>query len=293
MYVPEVTSLVEAPLGSIEQSVEDVKQKYIRHDYRLVRFLRARSLDPVKAADMCYNALMWRIYSRAHLLPRMYVPPGWLKAYMCPPDLLELLDEGKKRQAFYYRDAKGHLCCYMRNGYTDWKRIYRKVGGDVDVLLAVGIWSLELLREDLDALHEETSGAIPSYVTLVVDLQGFAINRQIPINHALPLAKLYFKIIGNAYPELLYKVVMVNAPWLFHNMWRVFRPFLPKDLLNKVTITGHKKAAPAIQAHVNNDNIPRFLGGHAQVDDDPFCRRRIAPYGPFDPDFGQSLLRMD
>lgn len=228
-----------------------------------------------------------------HQLNELFRPPDWLLKYICPPELLRMLVEKRDRRSFYFRDRKGHLCCYLRNGFIDWKNIYRKLKGDVDILLGSGVWSLELLRADIDALHIETNGKTPSYVTLVVDLQDFAINRQIPINYAIPLAKLYFRIIATSYPELLHKVIMINAPWLFHGVFKLFKPFLPPELLNKVAITGHKEALKALEDHIEPQNIPKYLGGLAEEDGDEFCKNRIAPYAPFTADKGKSLLKTE
>ena len=64
-------------------------------------------------------------------------------------------------------------------------------------------------------------------------------------------------------------------------------PFLPAELVRKITILGHstKSIRAAVHEAMTKERAPMFLGGEIceSFDDgtvDPHCRSRILPYGP-------------
>ena len=292
-----------APRSSLTPDEEELRRVYRLHvgcDYRLVRFLRARSMNLRKAEAMVKKSMQWRAEYKATDLLHSFLPPDWLMNYAGAPLIVDLIRRGLHvdRRSWYFRDKDDHLSIIFRAGVIDWRRIYKKMKCDGDFLVRCALWGLEMLREDLEKLHEETRGKISSYVTLVFDLEGFALSKQIPLSQTIPLARKIFSVIGTSYPELIRKIVVINAPFLFNTIWKVFVPFLPAELLEKIHIHGHGKKTirRAVQDVMGPGNAPAFLGGSVRdkaIDgdgDDDFCRLRIPPFGPFEENEGIDMI---
>lgn len=270
-----------------------VFERHVNKDYRLVRFLRARPTLEA-AAEMVRESLKWRTESKADEILDTFTPPPWVFEYLGTPSFVECLQNGTDRRKCYQRDKKGHLTVYWRGGFVDFKNLFAAVHGDIDYAMKVLVWTFEILRYDLEKLHEETNGAVPSYITLVYDLEGFEFANQVPVSTALPVAQRFFNMLNVNYPETIHRILIIRTPWLFYSLWSVFKPLIPQDLLEKMPLTGGGKVAKVlgnITPTIAESFIPRFLGG-TMVDEggDEECRHSVGPCGPFLPDKGKGIL---
>ena len=73
----------------------------------------------------------------------------------------------------------------------------------------------------------------PSSSHIVVDLAGFGL-------HCLPggLAdiKHLLQVFQDNFPEILYRVIIVNAPWIFYGTWNVIKTFLNDRIRSKIKV---------------------------------------------------------
>jgi len=281
---------LKAPSSGVSAAVFE---KHVNVDYRLVRFVRARPTT-AQAADMVRESLRWRTETGADEILRTWRPPAWMLEYGGCPDFLEAIEKGTDRLPCYQRDKLGHLACYWRGGFVDFKNFWIAVKEDMALMSKVFLWIFELLREDMDKLHEQTNGAAPSYLTFIYDLEGFEYANQMPVQSLMAVAQQMFHTMNVNYPELVHRILIIRAPWLFSSLWSVFKPMIPKDLLTKMPLTGGgdvKKTVQNITPTMALDQIPKFLGG-TMVDrtGDPECRQSIGPQGPFMPDKGKSFF---
>lgn len=274
--------------------------KYVGRDFRLVRFLRARDSNLDKAEKMLRHSLIWRVGLRSDFFMRDFIPPSWILQYGGGVKFVESLDEPNngteaRLAKWWLKDTQGGLAMFFRTGAFDWKRVYKKVG-DSTLLVKIGIWALELGRKDLDNLHEQTIGAIPSYVTAVVDMEGFSLTQQIPLTELVPIARKFFSVMATSYPELLKRVIVINTPFLFHGLWQAIKVFIPEEVQEKIHIHGRCDFEKHLKPYFTEENIPAYLGGklYGGVDGkDPYCRDRLPPGGPFREDKGEGLLKSD
>jgi|EP00670_Eutreptiella_braarudii_P010670 hypothetical protein len=296
-------SITVAEMGRLEElraALEDLKkpdsgispavfEKHVNTDYRLVRYLRARATIP-EMVEMIKESLTWRTEFGADDFPDTYHPPDWMVKYLWSPMFWETGD----RLSHYPRDKKGHMTLFWRGGVVDWKTLHNAVHGDTNVLMKQIVWIFELVRRDLERLHEQTKGKVPSYVTVVYDLEGFVYSSQMPVSVTVAFAKEFFRILNVSYPETIYRIVIVRAPWLFNSLWSILKPLIPPELLEKISMSGGGKPSKVVQnitPQVPADQVPKFLGGELTgPGGDPECHYAVGPAGPFSKDKGKALL---
>jgi len=269
--------------------------KYIDNDFRMIRFVRARNLKADKAAKLLRTAVEWRISYRVNHIKDEFTPPRWILQYAGCKDILDLLDQGfdTDRLPWYFRDNDGRLAVYLRAGHLNQKKLYKKLENDPDKLFHIGVWLFEMFQMDLDRWFAKNNQSVPNQVTAIIDLQGFSISNQIPVSLALTLVKKYLGKVLDAYPEVLGKVLIINAPWLFHSVWSVFSPFFPPRVIEKIKIQGSKDLYKNIANLMPKDEIPAMYGGPYSINGDDLCTDRIPCQGPYLPDKGESFLVID
>ncbi|CAK9091339.1 CRAL-TRIO domain-containing protein T23G5.2 [Durusdinium trenchii] len=293
--VKELRARVSDLVDETEQAGDalEVYRKHIDHDFRLVRFLRARNLNLKKAEKFLRASLKWRVDFGADDFVSRHMPPRGIVEYVGSPEIIDILDADGDRLPWYFRDKEGHLGVFVRNGVINVRKMYRKLGGTGPDLFREGVWLFQMLRDDLDRHHLNTNGAVATQVTLVIDLAGFSMSHQIPVNQALPLARKFIPKLLDGFPEILGSVTVINAPWLFNSVWSIIKPFLPERLLSKISINGSNSRSylKKIRARFDDDQIPLALGGSLGTPEDPYLSSRIPPQGPFFPDKGEALLK--
>jgi len=128
-------------------------------------------------------------------------------------------DADARFEHFWVRDSEGHLAVFFRVGHASSRRMFRKAQSNPEYLIKCVIWATEMARHDLDKMHESTKGKIDSTLSTFVDLEGFALSNQIPLSSLVGIAQRFFPIFSTSYPELLNRVVVIRAPWLFSSVW--------------------------------------------------------------------------
>eukprot|EP00667_Euglena_gracilis_P004372 EG_transcript_4393 len=282
---------LQAPDSGVSAAVYD---KHVATDFRLVRYLRARP-TVAAAAEMARESLRWRTAFGADDIVRTFRPEPWIMQYFGAPCFLECIEQGTDRLGCYQRDNQGHLTLYWRGGFVNYKSAFEALHGDLDHVMYLFVFVLEMIREDLDKLHVQTHGAAPSYISFVYDLEGFEYANQVPVSTLLAVIQRFFGMLNLNYPETIYRIHIVRAPWLFSSLWAVLKPVIPKDLLQKMPLSGGGKPSKVVQ-HLTPalpiDQIPKFLGGTlVDPDGNEECRWRIGPTGPFLPDKGRALFQ--
>ena len=82
-----------------------------------------------------------------------------------------------------------------------------------------------------------------------------------------PGAKAEAQFTGDYFPELMYKLVVLNAPLGAGMVWRIVSVFLPKATREKIQIfsAGEKKQAfKAMRELVPKNKLPKMFGGDAE-----------------------------
>eukprot|EP00898_Chlorokybus_atmophyticus_P001345 jgi/Chlat1/2210/Chrsp17S02773 len=72
--------------------------------------------------------------------------------------------------------------------------------------------------------------------------------------------KAILQVDTEHFPQTLYKMVVVNAPWTFKAVWAMMRPWLPSTTAAKIQVCGGDFKKTLLQ-YIDEDKLPAFLGG--------------------------------
>lgn len=117
----------------------------------------------------------------------------------------------------------------------------------------------------------------------LLNLKGFTM--RMLSKEAKELVKLSSDIAGNNYPEIMYKMMIVNAPWVFRGAWAVIKPFIDPKTAKKISIHGESFQKELFQ-YVDPDNVPSFLGGNCTCDhlENGCVSEEVGPWDEYDGD---------
>lgn len=156
------------------------------------------------------------------------------------------------------------------------------------------VFFIESLREDFDFIIKESKGKTLGRCTLISDMSGFELQHQMGAGDVLGLARVFIPVLAPAYCGILHRAIIINAPWYVSSLVALIRPFVPKDIMDTISIHGTVNLEKHILPYVDKSQIPKYLGGElTDPNDDPFCPLRVSPRGPYLPDKGESLLKID
>ena len=93
------------------------------------------------------------------------------------------------------------------------------------------------------------------------------------------LARKFLGVVPRVYPEILRKVVIVRAPWVFQKIWVMFRPLFPGEIISKISIHAGMKNFASIFDVLPDERVPRMYGGNwaTQNGEDDECRSHLGP----------------
>ncbi|KAF9269104.1 CRAL/TRIO domain-containing protein [Marasmius fiardii PR-910] len=204
----------------------------------LMKFLRARNLNPSAAHDMLVATLRWR--------DEFNVEAACKESF--PDDVFGQIGH------IYGRDKEKRPVVY--NVYGGNKDI-QAVFGDVDRFLR---WRVAFMEKGLEQLDFETV----DQMIQIHDYEGVSMtSRDANSKNAASQAS---SIFGAHYPELLYKKFFVNVPsyltWIF---W-LFKPIIPAATLAKMSVvgTGSHAIGKALLPHIDANELPKRYGGKAE-----------------------------
>lgn len=116
----------------------------------------------------------------------------------------------------------------------------------------------------------------------IVDFTGLTIGKALHVG-GLQYLKMILGTAQTHYPEMLDKLIIVNAPSAFNVLWKVITPILSKRTQSKITVLG-KNYQDQLLSHVDHRQLPSWLGGSKSNDplseSDPhrgFCNYFVGP----------------
>ncbi|KAJ7105477.1 CRAL TRIO domain-containing protein [Mycena crocata] len=206
----------------------------------LMKFLRARNLNPTAASEMFVATLRWR--------DEFNVDSAVKEEF--PQDVFGKLGH------IFGRDKEGRPVVYnVYGGNNDLDAVF----GDVDRFLRWRVAFMEKSLQMLDFANVDQAIQIHDY-------EGVSMSSRTPASKNA--ASQASSIFSSHYPELLYKKFFVNVPgymtWLF---W-FFKSILPSATFAKMSVVGTsprsigKVLLPLIPA----DELPKRYGGNATAE---------------------------
>lgn len=95
-------------------------------------------------------------------------------------------------------------------------------------------------------------------IIVIQDVKGLAVTAK----KCVELFKIYNAIAGDNYPELIRKVYVVNAPWVFARVFAVVKAFVDPNTIAKVEVS--KGIPKKVFANVfNMEQLPQEYGGES------------------------------
>ncbi|XP_019937240.1 SEC14-like protein 2 [Paralichthys olivaceus] len=227
-----------------------------QHDHYLLRWLRARSFNVVKAEAMIRKHVEFRRQMKVDTIISDWKPPEVIEKY-----------------------ASGGMCGYDREGSPIWYDVIGPLdpkgllqSATKQDLLKTKIRHTEMLRQECQRQSEKLGRNIEA-ITLIHDCEGLG------LKHIWkPAVETYGEILTmfeENYPEGLKRVLLIKAPKLFPMAYNLIKHFLCEETRNKIIVLG-SNWQEVLRKHIDPEQLPVVYGGTlTDPDGDPSCRTMI------------------
>ncbi|KAF8508244.1 CRAL-TRIO domain-containing protein [Hysterangium stoloniferum] len=214
-----------------------------RHDdATLLRFLRARQFDLVKAKEMIIAAEKWRKELDVDNIARF--------------DYSEQPEVDKYYPQYYHSvDKDGRPVYIERLGKLDIKALYNITTQERQLKHLVQEYE-KMIIQRFPACSAKVGHPVETSCT-ILDLHNVGIGQFYRVKDYVLAAS---QIGQNYYPETMGKFYICNAPYLFTTVWSIIKPWLDPVTVSKIAILG-KDYKQELLAQIPAENLPRELGG--------------------------------
>lgn len=218
-------------------TINPLKPKDARVSVILMKFLRARSLNPAEAKEMLISTLRWR------------------KSFKVDEAMKEKFPEdvfGKLGRT-YGRDKDGHPIAYNLYGAN---KDLDAVFGDTQRFLR---WRVAFMEESIALLDFETI----DQMVQIHDYEGVSMSSRTQASKTA--ASEASSIFQGHYPEFLAKKFFVNVPSFLTWIFWIFKPLLSAATVAKMSVvgSGSKVIGTALLPLIPADQLPKRYGGDA------------------------------
>ncbi|CAI9784454.1 unnamed protein product [Fraxinus pennsylvanica] len=251
-------------------------QLQVKHfDYHtLLRFLRMRDFDLMKAKDMFLQYLKWREEFHVDAIAKEFKFEEYPEVKKCYP------------HGFHGVDRYGRPVYIERIGMID-----------LDTFLQVT--SIERFLKHHVSEQEKTlnwrypacSLAAKKHIastTSILDVKDVGLSK-----FSKPARYLFMeiqKIDSSYYPETLHQLFIINAGSAFRVLWKAIRAFLDPRTLAKIRVLGTDYKSSLLEV-IDPSTLPIFLGGNCTCAEYGCCL--LSDKGPWnDPQIKQMLQGM-
>ena len=218
-------------------------------DEYLLRFCRARQFNSKKVIDMYQNTYNFRQEIGADRLCIDFEFPEEEK-------LMEVYQNN-----FFGVDKIGRPFYVDRIGTVRVERLL-KIVSEESLWKAYSRMYELIMKHKFLACSDLFDRNIHQTVN-VFDIGGFSMaiwNRQ-----SMTFLKKALQISLEHYPELLGKLFIINAPFIFTGVWAIVKSWLDEKTRKKIVMVG-KDYLKYMLEYVDEDQIPLYLGGTNQAD---------------------------
>ena len=191
----------------------------------------------------------------ARLDPALRVPAGWIAG------------------GIFGKDRDGTPIYFDRFAQLYPRALSRHV--DEAAVLRYALWRNETMTSCLEACS--TPARVQRLFFVVIDAKGLAMRAFWP--RGLKMFKAMSQIDEDYWPDRLKRCLIVNAPWLFAQLWTIVRVFLPDRTRERVDVVSSRDTAARLAQYIAPESIPGFLpNGLGRVPTAPgnaACQTRI------------------
>ncbi|KAF8628115.1 hypothetical protein AX15_004092 [Amanita polypyramis BW_CC] len=212
-------------------------------DAMLLRFLRARKFDLVKAKEMLLNCEQWR---------REFGVDDLMKNF----DFKEKKEVNKYYPQYYHKmDKDGRPVYVERLGQLDFKALYAVTTPERQIQRLVFEYE-KFLTERLPACSTACGHPVETSCT-ILDLGGVSLTNFYRVKDYVMEAA---SIGQDRYPETMGKFYIINAPWAFSAVWSIIKPWLDEVTVSKINILGGSYKDELLK-QIPLENLPKEFGG--------------------------------
>ncbi|XP_062190451.1 phosphatidylinositol/phosphatidylcholine transfer protein SFH11-like isoform X2 [Phragmites australis] len=214
-------------------------------DYHvLLRFLRMRGFNILKAKEMFLNMLKWREDCSVDTIANDFKFEEYDAVKRCYP------------HGFHGVDRFGRPLYIERIGLVDLSKLMQVTSIDRFVK-----YHISEQERTVSVRYPACSVAAKKHIastTAILDVKGLGMN-----NFSKSARELFIeiqKIDSNYYPETLNQLYIINAGSGFRALWRVLKAFMEARTLAKIQVLGSNYLNTVLET-VDPSNLPDFLGG--------------------------------
>ncbi|KAJ7130772.1 CRAL-TRIO domain-containing protein [Mycena crocata] len=265
-----LTSVQEAALAKLTAELRAEGQFVeARHDdATLLRFLRARKFDVLKAKEMILAAEKWRKEFGVDELVRTF-------------EFTEEKEVDKYYPQYYHHmDKSGRPIYIERIGNLNMKALYACTSQERLIQHLVVEYE-SFLTTRLPACSAAAGHPVETSLT-ILDLGGVSLSNFIRVKDYVNATT---SIGQNMYPECMGAFYIINAPWAFTAVWAAIKPWLDEVTVSKVHIVGGPSAyRPLLLAQIDKASLPREFGGECAC----VGGCSLSDVGPWNPEGGKA-----
>ncbi|XP_017344731.2 SEC14-like protein 2 isoform X1 [Ictalurus punctatus] len=246
--------------AALEQFCERIEDVYAQlpnqSDHYMLRWLRARSFNVLKAEAMLRKHLEFRKRLQVDSILEDWKPPEVIEHYV-----------------------SGGMCGYDREGSPVWYDIIGPLDPKGLLMSATKqdyiktkIRDCELLRRECLRQSERLGKTVES-ITLIYDCEDLG------LKHIWkPAVEAYGEILTmfeENYPEGLKRILLIKAPKIFPIAYNLIKPFLCEETRQKIVIIG-SNWKEVLQKYIASDQLPVVYGGTlTDPNGNPYCKTMI------------------
>ncbi|ODV84122.1 hypothetical protein CANARDRAFT_8800 [[Candida] arabinofermentans NRRL YB-2248] len=237
-------------------------------DGTLLRFLRARKFDIMKAKEMFVACEKWRSeFGTNSILDDFHYTEKPIVAKFYP-------------QYYHKTDIEGRPVYIEELGSVNITEMYKIT--TQERMLQNLVWEYEsFVKYRLPACSRKAGVLIETSCT-ILDLKGISISA---ISQVLSYVREASKIGQDYYPERMGKFYLINAPFGFSTAFRLFKPFLDPVTVSKIFILGSNYAKDLLK-QIPAENLPKKFGGLSEVSKEEGGELYLSDVGPWrDPQY--------
>eukprot|EP01043_Picozoa_sp_COSAG02_P043804 COSAG02_NODE_3850_length_6147_cov_7.419478_2_plen_489_part_00 len=220
----EAGNLTPAQTAAVE-SFRELAKAHDVEETVVIRYLRASNFDVELACDQWTASLSWRKVQDVDSLMDTQDPPK-----VCDTPLLL---QGLYPHIMAGYDRGGRPVRVECMGRVNAREMYRFT--TEEAVMRYHIWQNEEIQHRFLPAASQRTGHVQTQVTVVLDMTNAKLGN-LTTSEARDHIKNFVQVTSDFYPEILNKMVIVNAPRLLSMAWDFVAPLLDAGTKRKITI---------------------------------------------------------
>ena len=217
----------------------------------VLRYLRANNFDVALANDQWAATLAWRKAENVDALMQTQLPPK-----VCETPLLL---QGLYPHMMAGYDRGGRPVRIECMGRVNSKQMYQYT--TEEAIMRYHTWQNEEIQRRFLPAATDRAGILQTQITTVLDMTGAKLGDLLS-SDARAHIKNFVQVTSDFYPEILYTMLIINAPRLLSMAWDFVAPLLDAGTKRKITIAPPgARSRSLLHAFIHPSQLPVFLGG--------------------------------